>query len=82
MSPPATGYERIIGRKIYGYLEKGIQTPMTEGRSTKIISFIKWIRTRRLPTNNPLPPSTSDVGRQPLSNEYGTYEKSNTGFGP
>ena len=55
---------------------------MAEGRSTKIISFIKWIRTRRLPTNNSLPLSTSDVGRQPLSNEYGTYAKSITGFGP
>ena len=31
-----------------GYLKKGIQTPMAQGRSTKIISMIKWIRTRRL----------------------------------
>jgi len=36
------------GRWVYGYLEKGIQTPMAQGRSTKIISMIKWIRTSRL----------------------------------
>jgi len=28
--------------------EKGIQTLMALGRSTKIISMIKWIRTSRL----------------------------------
>ena len=37
-----------------GYLEKGIQTPMAQGRSTKIISMIKWIRTSRLSRNNSL----------------------------
>jgi hypothetical protein len=31
-----------------GYLETGIQTPMAQGRSTKIISIIQWIRTSRL----------------------------------
>ena len=31
-----------------GYMEQGIQTPMAQGRSTKIISMIKWIRTSRL----------------------------------
>ena len=31
-----------------GYMEKGIQTPMAQGLSTKIISMIKWIRTIRL----------------------------------
>ena len=31
-----------------GYLEKGIQTPMAQGRSTKIISMIKRTRTSRL----------------------------------
>jgi len=36
------------------YLEKGIQTPMAQGRSTKIISMIKWIRTSRLSIKNPL----------------------------
>ena len=27
------------------FLEYGIQTPMAQGRSTRIISTIKWIRT-------------------------------------
>ena len=31
--------------ELLGYLEKGIQTPMAQGRSTKIISMIKLIRT-------------------------------------
>ena len=31
-----------------GYLEKRIQTPMAQGRSTHIISMIKWIRTSTL----------------------------------
>jgi len=30
---------------VQSYLEEGIQTPMAQGRSTKII---KWIRTSRL----------------------------------
>ena len=38
----------------YGYLEKGIQTPMAQGRSTKIITMIKWIRTIRLSIKNSL----------------------------
>ena len=29
-------------------MERGIQTPMAQGRSTEIISMIKWIRTSRL----------------------------------
>jgi len=37
-----------------GYMEKGIQTPMAQGRSTKIIEMIKWIRTRRLSIKNTL----------------------------
>ena len=40
--------ELLLGRYISGYLEKGIQTPMAPGRSAKIISMIKWIRTSRL----------------------------------
>ena len=32
----------------------GIQTPMAQGRSTKIISMIKWIRTSRLSIKNSL----------------------------
>ena len=35
-------------------LEKGIQTPMAQGRSTIIISMIKWIRTIRLSIKNSL----------------------------
>ena len=31
-----------------GYLEKGIQTPVAQGRSTKIISMIMWAWTGRL----------------------------------
>jgi hypothetical protein len=30
----------------------GVQTPMAQGRSTKIISMIQWIRTRRLSIKN------------------------------
>ena len=30
------------------YLEKEIHPPLAQGRSTKIISVIKWIRTSRL----------------------------------
>ena len=32
--------------------ENGIQTPMAQGQSTKIISMIKWIRTSRLSMKN------------------------------
>ena len=35
--------------------KKEIQTFMAQGRSTKIISMIKWIRTSRLSINNSLP---------------------------
>ena len=34
--------------------EKEIQTPTAQGRSTKIISMIKWIRTSRLSIKNSL----------------------------
>ena len=40
--------------KIHGYLEKGMQTPMAQGRSTKIMSMIKWIRTGRSSIKNSL----------------------------
>jgi hypothetical protein len=36
------------------FLAKGIQTPMAQGQSTKIISTIKWIRTCRLSIKNSL----------------------------
>ena len=35
---------------LLGYLGMGIRTPMARGRSTKIISMMKWIRTSRLST--------------------------------
>ena len=35
-------------------LEMGIQTPMAQGRPTKIISMIRWIRTSRLPIKSSL----------------------------
>ena len=35
-------------------MEKGIQTHMAQGRSTKIISMIKWIRTSRCSIKNSL----------------------------
>ena len=35
-------------------VEHGIQTSMAQGRSTKIISMIKWIRTSRLSIKNSL----------------------------
>jgi len=38
----------LTGRQILGYIEKGVQTPMAQGRSTKIILMISWIRTSRL----------------------------------
>ena len=37
-----------------GYLEQGIQTPMAQGRSAKIIETIKWVRTSRLSINDSL----------------------------
>ena len=43
-----------LGRWMSGYLEKGIQPPMTQGRSTNIIAIIKWIRTSRLSINKSL----------------------------
>ena len=38
-----------------GYLDKGMRSPMAQGRSTKVISLIEWIRTSRLPTSSPSP---------------------------
>ena len=39
---------------MYGFLEKEIQTPMAQGRFTKIISAIRWIPTSRLSTKKSL----------------------------
>ena len=46
--------EGKLCRGFQGLGLKGIQTPMTQGQSTKIISTIKWIRTSRLSIKNPL----------------------------
>ena len=35
-------------------LDRQVQTPMAQGRSTKIISMIKWIWTSRLSIKNSL----------------------------
>jgi len=35
-----------------GYLEKGVQTPMAQGRCTRIMSIIEWIRTSKLSIKN------------------------------
>ena len=43
-----------VGRETSSYMEKGIQTPMAQGRSIKIILMIKWIRTSRLSIENSL----------------------------
>ena len=37
-----------------GYLEKWMRTPMAQGRSTKIIWIIKWIRISSLSMENSL----------------------------
>ena len=37
-----------------GYLKKGIQPPMAQGRSSKFNSMIKWIRTSWLSIKNSL----------------------------
>ena len=44
----------LRGRWVKGYLEKGIQTSMAQGRSTQRISIIEWIRTSRLSIKNSL----------------------------
>ena len=44
LSPPKKVDMRLPG--------KGIQTPIAQGRSTEIISMIKWIRTSRLSMNS------------------------------
>jgi len=44
--------------------EKGIQTPMAQGRSTIIISMIKWIRTSRLLIKNSLSLKNGSILRE------------------
>jgi len=43
----------------------GIQTPMAQGRSTKIISTIKWIRNRSLSIKNYLSLQVLQLGTAP-----------------
>jgi len=58
-------------------LEKGIQTPMAQGRSTEIISMIKWTRTSSLSITISLSPPSPCFGcevQRPLSSELSTYK--------
>ena len=48
-------------------MEKGIQTPMAQGRSTKTIWTMKWIRTSKLSINNSLPVGAHHCGELRLS---------------
>ena len=50
-----------MGRYIFSYMEKGIQTPKAQGRSAEII-FIKLIRTSRLSIQNSLSLGRRGVG--------------------
>ena len=52
-----------IGRQMLGYLEKGIQTHMAQGRSTKTISMIKWIQISRLSIKNSVSSGFTGVPR-------------------
>ena len=70
-----------------GYLEKGIQTPMAQGRSTKIISMIKWVRSSRLSVKNSLSAGIlrgASVGsaRSSLTQQGTSLLKKRTPLGP
>ena len=57
---PIAGVVRVARSGFH--LEKGVQTPMAQGRSTKIISMIQWIRTSRLSIkNSPFSPARSGL---------------------
>ena len=48
-------FSRVCGESnILGFLGKGTRTPMAQGRSTKVIPMIQWIRTSRLSVNEEL----------------------------
>jgi hypothetical protein len=70
----------IIGREIEGYLEKRIHTPMTRGRSTKIVSMTKWIGTSSLSIKNSLSFlhvwASSELHRWEAASEKWTHAKS------
>ena len=40
------------GARVGGETQKAIQSPMAQGRSTKIISTMRWIQPSRLSTDN------------------------------
>ena len=63
-------YLPALGRYILGYLGKGIQTFMAQGRSTKINPMIKWIRASSLSKENSfsLP---ADISAKVLSIAFG-----------
>ena len=56
-----------------GYLEKGIQNPVAQGRSTKVISMIEWIRTSRLSMKNYLSLPREQAGIRPLAPRGGSH---------
>ena len=56
-----------LGRQVSVYLKKGIQTAMAQGRSTTLISMIKWIRTSRLSIKNFLFPSANEADSKTAS---------------
>ena len=60
------GPDLVLGRQISGYLVKGIENSMAQGRSTKTISMIKWIRTSRLSIKNSLPDLVLQLARLDL----------------
>ena len=53
---------RILGGQTLGFLEKGIQTPVAQGRSTKNI-MSKWIRTSRLSIKDSLSEALGQLGQ-------------------
>ena len=63
-----------------GYLEKGIETPMAQGRSTKIISMIEWIRTSRLSIKNSLTHGAAPGSRRQVRQGRGMERRRFTGW--
>ena len=57
-NPSFVRFQTSLGWWIHGYLEKGIQTPMAPGRSTKITLMIELLRTSKLSIKNSLPSGT------------------------
>ena len=62
-------------------MEKGIQTPMAQGRSTKIVWMIKWIRTSRSSIKNFLSlPRIMAREKEAKSSEDGCFRLQDLGF--